>query len=68
MAHRAVTRILLGIDPAAEPGDQIAESYTDPLGEKHKVDFERLVELGAAEKVEEQKPARPKAKPHADKD
>lgn len=51
MGFRALTDVLLGHGHPAKPGDLIPEHYIDSTGEKRPVDFERLVELGAAEKV-----------------
>jgi hypothetical protein len=49
--YRALTDVLLGHDPPALPGDLIADTYTDSNGDVQPVDFDRLIELGAAEKV-----------------
>jgi len=42
---------MLGHGPPAAPGELIPETYLDVTGEKRPVDFERLIELGAAEKI-----------------
>lgn len=42
---------MLGHGHPAKPGELIPEHYLDSNGDKQAVDFERLVELGAAEKV-----------------
>ena len=49
--YKALTHVMVGNAPAVEPGETIPDTYTDMLGNEHPVDFDRLVELGAAEKV-----------------
>ena len=51
MPYRALTEVLLGQSPAAQPGDILPDTYADMEGREIPVDFERLVEIGAAEKV-----------------
>ena len=51
MAHRALTQVLQGHSPAVEPGELIPDKYVDAEGNQRDVDFDRLVALGAAEKV-----------------
>jgi hypothetical protein len=51
VGFRALTHVLQGSCPPVEPGELIPETYTNTLGEEESVDFERLVQLGAAEKV-----------------
>ena len=41
----------LGTRPPVEPGELIPDTYGDIHGKEQPVDFERLLELGAAEKV-----------------
>lgn len=59
MAHRALTDVLLGTDPPVHAGDLIPEFFSNMRGQAEPVDFDRLVEIGSAEKVEE----KPKPKP-----
>lgn len=51
MPYRALTDVLLGHGPPAVAGELIPDTYVDSNGDKRDVDFERLVDLGAAEKV-----------------
>lgn len=51
MPHRALTDVLLGHQPPVQAGEVIPGSFRDAEGTEHPVDFDRLVELGAAEKV-----------------
>jgi hypothetical protein len=44
---------MLGNQPPAQPGDLIPDTYLDLDGCSRQVDFGRLVELGAAEAVNE---------------
>ncbi len=50
MGYRALTHVMRGNAPVVEPGELIPETYLDLQGQEQPVDFERLVELGAAEK------------------
>jgi hypothetical protein len=49
--YRALTDVLLGHDPPALPGELIPDTYVDSNGDTQPVDFDRLLDLGAAEKV-----------------
>jgi hypothetical protein len=49
--HRALDTIMMGLMPPVEAGDTIPDTYPDMNGVDHPVDFDRLVELGVAEKV-----------------
>lgn len=60
MAYRALTDVLLGLQPPALAGELLPDTFRDFNGDEQPVDFERLVEIGAAEKVEV-----PKRKPAA---
>jgi hypothetical protein len=51
VAYRALGSILQGLGPTVEAGEIIPDTYPDMHGESHPNDFERLVDLGAAEKV-----------------
>ena len=51
MAHRALIHVMRGTAPAVEPGEVIPETYRDPFGDEHPVDFESLVASGAAERI-----------------
>jgi hypothetical protein len=51
VAYRALTEVLLGLDPPAQPGDILPDTYRDAGGSVLPVDFERLIDLGAAEPV-----------------
>ena len=53
MSYRALTDVLLGNGPSAKPGDILPDTFTDMAGHPVPIDFERLVEAGAAEKVSE---------------
>lgn len=61
MAFRALTDIFLGNRPPVKAGEEIPEHWVDMAGEKLKVDFDRLVELGAAEEVKLTGRGKPKA-------
>ncbi len=67
MAYRALTHVLRGNAPPVEPGEIVPDTFLDVFANEQPVDFERLVELGAAEKVEASQPAakRPASKPAA---
>jgi hypothetical protein len=51
VAYRALTDVYLGHAPTAHPGDLLPDTFPDMEGNAVALDFERLVELGAAEKV-----------------
>lgn len=53
MGYKALQTVMLGVNEPVHEGDEIPATYLDIRGEEQKVDFERLVELGAAEKVAE---------------
>lgn len=62
MAFRALTQVLRGNAPPVEPGELIPDTFVASDGSEHPVDFERLVELGAAEKDTPAKAKSAKAK------
>ncbi len=62
MAHRALTQILLGLDPPLAPGDPVPATYTNSAGEQQPVDLECLLEAGAIERDEPKPKAASKAK------
>lgn len=66
MPYRALTDVLLGSAPAAHPGELIPDTFVDTVGDTLPVDFERLVDLGAAEEVKAE--VKPKPASHAKKD
>ena len=51
MAYKALIPVLMGVGDPVQPGDTIPSKYTDHLGQEHDVDFDRLVEIGAAEQT-----------------
>lgn len=51
MPYRALTEVLLGHAPPAKAGDIVPETYLDMDGVEQPVDFDRLLELEAVEKV-----------------
>jgi hypothetical protein len=42
---------MLGLAPPVQAGETIPDTYRDMNGAEHPVDFDRLIELGAAEKI-----------------
>lgn len=62
MGFRALTQVMRGNAPPVEPGELIPDTFVDSDGTKQPVDFERLVELGAAEKDTPAKAKAAKAK------
>lgn len=51
MAYRALHLVSRGLLPPVPIGEEIPDFYVDSLGSKQPVDYDRLVELGAAEEV-----------------
>lgn len=51
MAYRALSPVLLGVLPPVQSGDPIPDTYVDLDGNEQPVNFDRLVELGVAEKT-----------------
>jgi hypothetical protein len=51
VAYRALTDVYLGLAPTAHPGDILPDTFPDMSGDAVPVNFDRLVEIGAAEKV-----------------
>jgi hypothetical protein len=49
--YAALDTVHLGYAPPVQAGEIIPETYPDMVGDPQPVDFERLVELGVAEKV-----------------
>lgn len=47
--YLALQTVLLGNTPPAQPGEEIPATYIDSNGDVQPVDFDRLLELGAAE-------------------
>lgn len=51
MAYRAITEVLLGNAPSAKPGDILPDTYPNMTGTPVPVDVDRLLDIGAIEKV-----------------
>lgn len=64
MGFRALTDVCVGNAPPLPAGELIPETFLNMTGQQVPVDFDRLVELGAAEEVAEDKP-KPARKPRA---
>jgi hypothetical protein len=62
--YRALTDVLMGQAPTVHSGEPIPDTYLDMAGDEHPVQFDRLVEIGAAEQVQSEQPA---PKPAAEK-
>lgn len=53
MGLRALEPCHIGADGIVAPGDEIPATYVDLLGVEQEVDADRLIALGAAERVDE---------------
>lgn len=51
VAYRALTDVHLGLADTAHPGDVLPDTFPDMEGNAVPVDLDRLVEIGAAEKI-----------------
>lgn len=58
MGHRALHVVSRGLAEPVAPGELIPATYVDSLGNEQPFDFDRLVELGAAQQVDEPKRAK----------
>lgn len=51
VAYRALTDVHLGLADTAHPGDVLPDTFPDMEGNAVPVNLDRLVEIGAAEKI-----------------